>query len=97
MVTKVALSYCNFASEERDLYQAMSGPTEVSLFTESNTKKAKIYFIKELLDKLVTKNIVNMPDTQKKTKIIWSLLHGLVTINFICRIEDKDNIITSKA
>jgi len=86
----LALSYCQFAVDNKSLYQAMYGIDGISSFFTGNPEEGEIVFflVKNNLDQLV-RHGAKIKDSWQATKLIWSTLHGLVTLDFIGRITDR--------
>jgi AcrR family transcriptional regulator len=86
----LALAYCKFAQDNKALYQAMYGPDGISSFYKGNPIEGEqvFFLVKNNLDSLVV-NGAKIPDTWQATKLIWSTLHGLVSLDFIGRISDQ--------
>lgn len=85
----LALAYCQFAADNQALYQAMYGPDGISSFYKGNPEEGEqiFFLVKYNLDKLIA-NGAKIKDSWQTTKLIWSTLHGLVSLDFIGRITD---------
>lgn len=89
---ELSQAYLRFGKKNKALYLAMYGQEGVSSFMSGNPSEGeKVFdFIQGWLKHLTDTNQAIIPDTWAATKLIWATLHGLVTLNNINQIDDKN-------
>jgi len=96
----VALAYWKFAFENQEYYQLMYGMGMPSCETVNQMKELQefIGFLKDTIIKLLEERSCANADPDLKTKSLWSMLHGLVSINMMGKerseISLNDEVLT---
>jgi len=84
-------AYIDFAQQNAGLYQAMYGLNGVSSFTEGNPGEGeRIFFTIQKKLEIMKENGAQFESSWTATKVLWSMLHGLVTLHGVQRIEGPD-------
>jgi AcrR family transcriptional regulator len=86
--------YCNFAIQKPAIYQAMYGMNGISEFQENQTEEGKKIY-RHYLDKL-SPYFTNQGGISKARvilNIIWSTLHGYVSLANLDRLDYSDEYI----
>jgi AcrR family transcriptional regulator len=82
--------YFTFGVNNEALYHAMYGNQGISSFTDGNpTEGEKLFFhIQAKLEELKEKG-ATIDNSFTATKVLWSMMHGLVSLHLINRIVDE--------
>ena len=91
-IYQVAMSYWNFAFENKHYYQVMFGVDVPCCVNEEilEEKKQMILLFQHIVEEALLINKNTVPDPALKRSTFWSILHGLVSINFTSRILKEE-------
>lgn len=90
----VALAYWKFAFENQEYYQLMYGMGMPSCETVNQMKELQEFtgFLKDTIVKLLGERSCANADPDLKTKSLWSMLHGLVSIHMMGKERSEISI-----
>ena len=88
-VVRVSEAYWQFARDNPDLYQVMHGLGGVAIDNAARAEavQAVCAIAEGTLVAWAKENQVLLPDPLGSTEIMWSLLHGLVSLTLIDRLD----------
>jgi len=94
---QIANSYIKFGLDNPELYDLMfiiRAPTNVDDHHKDNSEKSFDYLI-DCLKSCIEKKLIKIKDVGLGSLQIWSMVHGLVSLNLRCRLkvlnmEEKD-------
>lgn len=88
LLTQVALAYWRFAFTWPELYQVMHGLGGVPFGTSQTPPEAQSAFaaVREVVRAVMSAHGVQRPDLDGDVDILWSTLHGLISLTMAGRI-----------
>ncbi|MEI6728660.1 MAG: TetR/AcrR family transcriptional regulator [bacterium] len=97
LIAEMFLTYVHFSQTKKAFYQAMYGLTGVSSFTEGDPQEgSKLFnYVYDIVNGITSDKKAKINNPWKETKFVWATLHGLITLDYINRVEDKDNNLES--
>jgi AcrR family transcriptional regulator len=88
VLVQVVLAYWRFAFTSPELYQVMHGLGGVPFGTSETPPEAQSAFaaVREVVDAVMSAHGVQRPDLDGDVDILWSTLHGLISLTMTGRI-----------
>jgi len=93
-IKKYFTGYIQFATTHPALYEAMYGQYGISSVSEDNPDEGvKLFDVIHTILINAQKAGAHILDTKTETKVLWSMLHGVVDLNFLKRIEQDGSTV----
>jgi len=99
-------TYINFGLENPELYDLMfiiRAPTNVDETTHKDNGGAAYDYLTDVMKKCIDQDLIRMKSVELGSLQLWSMVHGLVSLNLRCRLkvitlgEDIKSILTMAA